>query len=86
MLRDRLVCGIANEAVQRRLLAEPKLTYEKAVELALSMETAARNVTELKPKRSLEGNGNGLLRRRRSCRATAAGMRDIPNGQAKFVI
>ena len=27
MLRDRLVCGIANPAVQKRLLTEPELTF-----------------------------------------------------------
>ena len=30
MLRDRLVCGIANEKWQHRLLSEEKLPYEKA--------------------------------------------------------
>ena len=30
MLRDRLVCGITNRTVQKRLLAEKDLTLEKA--------------------------------------------------------
>ena len=30
MLRDRLVCGINDSGVQRRLLSEPDLTYRKA--------------------------------------------------------
>ena len=34
MLRDRLVCGIADSRLQRRLLAEPDLTFKKALELA----------------------------------------------------
>ena len=34
MLRDRLVCGIADQRIQRRLLAEPDLTFAKALELA----------------------------------------------------
>ena len=34
MLRNRLVCGITNNAVQKRLLAEKDLTLEKAVSLA----------------------------------------------------
>ena len=34
MLRDRLVCGINNEKIQRRLLAEPDLTLKKAEEIA----------------------------------------------------
>ena len=34
MLRDRLVCGIGNKTIQKRLLSEPKLMYKQAVELA----------------------------------------------------
>ena len=48
MLRDRLVCGINDSAIQRRLLAEPKLTFKKALDLSRGLETAARNVEELK--------------------------------------
>ena len=50
MIRDRLVCGINDNAIQRRLLSEPDLTYAKSVELALSMETAAQNVKDLRTK------------------------------------
>ena len=32
--RDRLVCGLNQEAMQRRLLSEKKLTYDKAMEAA----------------------------------------------------
>ena len=34
MLRDRLVCGIGDTQIQRRLLAEPELTLSQAMELA----------------------------------------------------
>ena len=34
MLRDRLVCGNRNNRVQRRLLAEPNLTFQKAFDIA----------------------------------------------------
>ena len=44
MLRDRLVCGISDVQMQKRLLAEPKLTLKKATELALSMEAASKNL------------------------------------------
>ena len=30
MLRDRVVCGTSDAKIQRRLLAEPKLTLESA--------------------------------------------------------
>ncbi|PIK56483.1 hypothetical protein BSL78_06598 [Apostichopus japonicus] len=48
MLRDRLVCGINDDRIQRNLLAQPKLTFAKALEIATSQETAARNAQHLK--------------------------------------
>ena len=50
MIRDRLVCGINDDAMQKRLLAEPRLTYARAVELAQALERADKNVKELKPR------------------------------------
>ena len=47
MLRDRLVCGINDQKLQRRLLAEPTLTYEKAFALAQALETADKSAKEL---------------------------------------
>ena len=47
-LRDRLVCGLRNSNVQRKLLTEPGLTYAKAVEIALGMEAAEKNTRQLK--------------------------------------
>lgn len=45
MLRDRLVCGVVDEALQRRLLAEPTLTFKEAEEKALAAETALLNAS-----------------------------------------
>ena len=47
MLCDRLVCGIDNGPMQCRLLAEPALNLDKAVEIALAMESAERNARDL---------------------------------------
>ena len=48
ILRDRLVCGINDDSIQKRLLAESNLIYKKAVELARGLETADMNVKLLK--------------------------------------
>ena len=45
MLRDRLVCGINDDRIQRRLLAERELSFEKAVEIAFEM--ASKNLINL---------------------------------------
>ena len=43
MLRDRLVCGINDERIQRCLLSEgATLTLEKAIDTAQAMESASR--------------------------------------------
>ena len=47
-LRDQLVVGVNDEAIHRRLFVEPDgLTFDRALELALSVETAAANAKDL---------------------------------------
>ena len=48
MLRVRLVCGVQQDSIQQRLLAEKDLTYQKALELATAMEAAARGSQDMK--------------------------------------
>ena len=47
-LRDRLVCGLHSETIQKRLLAEKNLTLASAIEMAQGMEAATRQSTELR--------------------------------------
>ena len=47
MLRDRLVCGITNPTVQKRLLTEPELTFTKAVTIAQGMELAEKGSKQI---------------------------------------
>ena len=46
-LRDRLVCGLRNNSIQKRLLSEANLTLAKAGEIAQGMEAAERNAKRL---------------------------------------
>lgn len=46
-IRDRLVCGLRNEATQRKLLTESNLTLARAVEISVSMEMAAKEAQQL---------------------------------------
>ena len=48
MLRDRLVCGVRHEGIQKRLLAEKDLTYDKALQLAQAIESAERDTRDIK--------------------------------------
>ena len=47
MIKDRLVCGVNDERIQRRLLAESRLDFKKALELATAMETADKNTHDI---------------------------------------
>ena len=47
MLRDRLVCGTSNKAIQHRLLRETDLTFDAALEIALSAEAADKDSKRL---------------------------------------
>ena len=40
MLGDQLVCGVNHDGIQQKLLAEKNLTYDKALEIPLTMEIA----------------------------------------------
>lgn len=48
MLRDRLVCGILDEELQRKLLADPKLTLASALDISLAGEAAQRQASEIR--------------------------------------
>ena len=47
-LRDRLVCGLLSENIQKALLSKADLTLEKALEISQGMEAAAQKSKELK--------------------------------------
>ena len=46
-LRDRLVCGVSNPSIQKRLLSEQKMTFKKALEITQSHESATKDIVTL---------------------------------------
>lgn len=46
-LRDRLVHGIRDDVMRRRLLEEPELTLDRAVQIVASMEAAVRGAKQM---------------------------------------
>ncbi|XP_052767906.1 uncharacterized protein K02A2.6-like [Mya arenaria] len=48
-LRDRLVCGLHSELIQRKLLSEDNLTFDKACQIATAMEMAERDTAYFQP-------------------------------------
>lgn len=58
-LRDRFLCRLRSSLIQSKLLAEGgKLTFEKALEMALVIENAESNVRPLHPSYSRDSTGN----------------------------
>ncbi|XP_065895807.1 uncharacterized protein [Dysidea avara] len=53
MLRDRLICGIADSRMQRAMLAEQKLKFARAFELTQTMESADRDTRKLQSNTSV---------------------------------
>ncbi len=47
ILRDCIVCGIGDARIQRCLLSDPELTFERALTLAQAMELADRDTNNL---------------------------------------
>ena len=47
-LRDRFVCGLKSEVMQKRLLSEVDLTLKRAVEIAQGIEAAEQHTQQLK--------------------------------------
>ena len=47
MLHDRLVCGVNKPQIQKRLLAEDRLTFKKALEISLALEAAMKDTKQL---------------------------------------
>ena len=56
-LRDRLVCGLSSEAIQKVLLAKGDLTLETARKIALGQEAATKRTKELK-----DGQNSSILK------------------------
>ena len=50
MLRDRLVCGVKDTRIQKKLLAESDLTFKKAYRTVQAVEAAERQSKELQDK------------------------------------
>ncbi|XP_070573004.1 uncharacterized protein [Ptychodera flava] len=47
-LRDKLVCGLRTFSIQKRLLQEDDISFEKAMQIAISMESADMKQPDLK--------------------------------------
>ena len=75
-LRDRLVCGLRSEVIQRRLLAKEDLTLQEAFEIAYSMEMADCQASELQESSK---TAVAVQRVKPSSTANASTPKSVPN-------
>ena len=47
MLHDRLVCGVNQSGIQKGLLAEKDLTFDKALDIAKALKEAEKDTQDL---------------------------------------
>ena len=70
MICDRLVCGIADNSVQRKLLQEPKLSLEKCLDICRSAEATSAHLKAISGHSSSTGtpadNVNAVDKRKKS--------------------
>lgn len=52
MLRDRLICGVNDIQIQRRLLSESKADFARVLEVAQSIETADKDTQQLQERQA----------------------------------
>ena len=57
MLRDRLVCGLSDTIIQRKLLAEADLTLDRFLDTARAMEAAEPNAKTLQSTSTAQPEG-----------------------------
>lgn len=76
-LRDRFVCGLRLEAIQKILLTERDLTFKTACDIASSMEMASKNTMEISDKANAATEvctvSSMKIKREQSRRANASG-------------
>eukprot|EP00731_Ephydatia_muelleri_P002767 Em0001g2767a len=68
MLRDRLVCGVRNQKLQQRLLAESNLTFTKAFGIAQTAELSEQNAKDLQREETMEVHVLNKKGRKEQCR------------------
>ena len=51
-LRDRPVCGLRSESIEKKLVTEVDLIFDKAEKITVAMDLAQRNAVDLQPSSS----------------------------------
>ena len=58
LIRDRIVCGVRDNAVRRKLLQESKLTLEKCVDICRAAEATSAQLKEMAPSQQQQNHAS----------------------------
>lgn len=73
-LRDQFVCGVKNSSTREKLLRSgAELTFDKAVEIALSMETSHRDAAEMQQQQQTSTSVNFIRKQQSKSRPARFG-------------
>lgn len=75
-LRDRFICGLESESLQKKLLSQNR-SFKQAVEIALADEAAARNVHDISSSNTSENKKVNLINATRSYPSGFQGRRNF---------
>jgi hypothetical protein len=76
-LRDQFVVGLKDEHTQKKLLAVADLTFVKAIEIAVAVETANKDAIELRGKSNPESSVNKVQRHHRPTSSVKTGKQKL---------
>ena len=77
LIRDRLVIGINDNATQKKLLQDRKLTLTKAIDICRSSETTKKQVKKIQANSEAnEGEINAIVNNKTETGSTGTGRRD----------
>ena len=82
-LRDRLVCGLRSEAIQKKLLLEKDLAFKRACDVAKAMELVAKDTAELASQSQPRESTLHQLATKTQGEATRGGYRKPPYAMSK---
>ena len=82
-LRDRFVCGLRSEGAQKKLLTQTNLSFQKAVEIAQSMETAEANTKQIHSSASALQQVNKVLHLQRNHRMLSTNYGRVSNQRCR---
>ena len=89
LIRDRIICGVRDKGIQRKLLQECSLTLSKCVDICRANEATAAQLEDMAPSQTTEQEVNAVNQKERSKKAKTTknngrDPKDEPSAEYKY--